>query len=80
MDSSAIAKQFVDFYYQTFDSNRQNLLSLYVSHHISLSLVYFVACCPSALFLQIANEDQGDPPGRHDTQSGTALADLDEIP
>ncbi|GJJ76792.1 NTF2-related export protein 1/2 [Entomortierella parvispora] len=29
MDASAVAKQFVDFYYQTFDSNRQNLLPLY---------------------------------------------------
>ncbi|KAG0045077.1 Nuclear transport factor 2 [Gryganskiella cystojenkinii] len=29
MDISAVAKQFVDFYYQTFDSNRAGLAALY---------------------------------------------------
>ena len=29
-DINAIAKQFIDFYYQTFDSNRANLAPLYV--------------------------------------------------
>lgn len=31
-DINAIAKQFTDFYYTTFDSNRANLASLYVRH------------------------------------------------
>lgn len=29
-DINAIAKQFTDFYYSTFDANRANLQSLYV--------------------------------------------------
>lgn len=29
-DINAIANQFTDFYYTTFDSNRQGLASLYV--------------------------------------------------
>jgi len=29
-DINAIAKQFTDFYYNTFDSNRANLAPLYV--------------------------------------------------
>ncbi|KAI8998138.1 Nuclear transport factor 2 [Gaertneriomyces sp. JEL0708] len=29
MDTNAVAKQFVDFYYQTFDGNRSNLAGLY---------------------------------------------------
>jgi hypothetical protein len=31
-DINSIAKQFTDFYYTTFDSNRGSLLSLYVSY------------------------------------------------
>ncbi|KAL0574579.1 Nuclear transport factor 2 [Marasmius crinis-equi] len=31
-DINAIAKQFTDFYYSTFDSNRANLTSLYRDH------------------------------------------------
>ena len=31
-DINTIAKQFTDFYYTTFDSNRAELHSLYVSH------------------------------------------------
>jgi hypothetical protein len=30
-DINSIAKAFTDFYYQTFDSNRQQLTPLYVS-------------------------------------------------
>lgn len=30
MDPSAVAKQFTDFYYHTFDTNRNNLAPLYV--------------------------------------------------
>lgn len=36
-DISAIAKQFTDFYYQTFDSNRANLKPLYVRSLEALS-------------------------------------------
>lgn len=31
-DANAVAKAFVDFYYQTFDSNRPQLASLYKDH------------------------------------------------
>lgn len=37
-DITAIAKQFTDFYYQTFDSNRANLASLYVCRVLALIL------------------------------------------
>lgn len=30
-DFNAVAKSFVEYYYQTFDSNRSGLLPLYVS-------------------------------------------------
>ena len=31
MDIDALAKQFSDFYYTTFDNNRASLVNLYVS-------------------------------------------------
>lgn len=34
-DITVIAKQFVDFYYQTFDTNRANLHSLYVRRDLA---------------------------------------------
>ena len=41
-DINAIAKQFTDFYYTTFDSNRANLASLYVRHlSVILSLTVY---------------------------------------
>lgn len=33
-DIQAIAKQFTDFYYTTFDTNRQGLQSLYVRRYL----------------------------------------------
>lgn len=36
-DINAIAKQFTDFYYVTFDSNRAQLQNLYVRRHRSTS-------------------------------------------
>lgn len=35
-DINAIAKQFTDFYYNTFDTNRANLQSLYVRYTFQL--------------------------------------------
>ena len=40
MDAQQIAQQFVQHYYTTFDSNRQNLVSLYVC--FSIALYYFI--------------------------------------
>jgi hypothetical protein len=35
-DINAVAEQFINFYYQAFDSNRSGLGPLYVRRHLSL--------------------------------------------
>lgn len=42
MDIDALAKQFSDFYYNTFDSDRTQLTNLYVTSRLSLSPFQFV--------------------------------------
>lgn len=42
-DINTIANQFTDFYYSTFDQDRANLGSLYVSDHC-LSSCHLVEC------------------------------------
>jgi hypothetical protein len=48
-DFNAVAKQFVDFYYNTFDTNRASLSALYVgANDIQLARDRVDSCCSSA--------------------------------
>jgi hypothetical protein len=49
-DINAIAKQFIDFYYTTFDANRANLAPLYV-RHLSISMLITLNSALTDLYL-----------------------------
>jgi hypothetical protein len=52
MDIKNIAKQFVDFYYTTFDTNRGGLSSLYVRYDLAdISEIKLIGCICAARHL-----------------------------
>jgi hypothetical protein len=75
-DINAVAKQFTDFYYQSFDTNRSQLSPLYVCH------LSFASTPQSLIFLarDIDAYVRGDPDSRrgcyHREADGKVLSDL----